>query len=210
LNPIKQDTKDGRLRYVSNIFPAKGYPWNYGALPQTWEDPNVEDEHVEERGDSDPLDIIEIGDVKKRVGEVYQAKVLGCLGLIDGGECDWKIVVIDLRDRLSEKIHDTNDIGKYFPELIEFSRKWRCNYKLPEGKERNRLASKGKLFEQDFTLKVIEKCHQSWKSTFGNNTALKESDPSIVDTIPFVERGERVAKSRRSYADTSMFPPALK
>lgn len=35
LNPIKQDlTDDGELRsYHSNIT------WNYGLLPQTWEDP---------------------------------------------------------------------------------------------------------------------------------------------------------------------------
>ena len=35
-NPIKQDTKKGKLRFVANCFPHKGYIWNYGALPQTW------------------------------------------------------------------------------------------------------------------------------------------------------------------------------
>ena len=34
LNPIKQDVKKGALRYVANVFPHKGYIWNYGALPQ--------------------------------------------------------------------------------------------------------------------------------------------------------------------------------
>lgn len=34
LNPIKQDTKKGKLRYVANCFPHHGYIWNYGALPQ--------------------------------------------------------------------------------------------------------------------------------------------------------------------------------
>lgn len=34
LTPIKQDTKKGKLRhYPYNIN------WNYGMLPQTWEDP---------------------------------------------------------------------------------------------------------------------------------------------------------------------------
>jgi inorganic pyrophosphatase len=33
-NPLKQDTKNGKLRfYPYNIT------WNYGFLPQTWEDP---------------------------------------------------------------------------------------------------------------------------------------------------------------------------
>lgn len=34
LNPIKQDTKKGKLRFVRNCFPHKGYLWNYGAFPQ--------------------------------------------------------------------------------------------------------------------------------------------------------------------------------
>src|SRR6266536_1827829 len=34
LNPIKQDVKKGKLRFVRNCFPHKGYLWNYGAFPQ--------------------------------------------------------------------------------------------------------------------------------------------------------------------------------
>ena len=34
LNPIKQDVKKGKMRYVANVFPHKGYIWNYGAIPQ--------------------------------------------------------------------------------------------------------------------------------------------------------------------------------
>merc|ERR1719424_268791 len=35
-NPISQDIKKGKLRnYHGPLF------WNYGCLPQTWEDPNV-------------------------------------------------------------------------------------------------------------------------------------------------------------------------
>lgn len=34
MNPIKQDVKKGKLRYVANVFPHKGYIWNYGAIPQ--------------------------------------------------------------------------------------------------------------------------------------------------------------------------------
>jgi hypothetical protein len=36
-NPITQDVKKGKLRFVNNVFPYHGYIWNYGALPQTWE-----------------------------------------------------------------------------------------------------------------------------------------------------------------------------
>jgi len=33
-NPIKQDIKKGKLRFVRNCFPHHGYPFTYGALPQ--------------------------------------------------------------------------------------------------------------------------------------------------------------------------------
>jgi len=36
LNPIKQDIKKGKLRFVRNCFPHKGYLWNYGAFPRVW------------------------------------------------------------------------------------------------------------------------------------------------------------------------------
>jgi inorganic pyrophosphatase len=39
--PIKQDTKKGKLRfYPYNIN------WNYGLLPQTWEDPGHSNEEL--------------------------------------------------------------------------------------------------------------------------------------------------------------------
>jgi hypothetical protein len=32
--PIRQDENNGELRFVNNVFPYRGYIWNYGALPQ--------------------------------------------------------------------------------------------------------------------------------------------------------------------------------
>lgn len=43
------------------MFPHRGYIWNYGAFPQTWENPEVLDEHTGCKGDNDPLDVLEIG-----------------------------------------------------------------------------------------------------------------------------------------------------
>lgn len=50
--PIKQDTKKGKLRYYPyNIN------WNYGLLPQTWEDPDHQDSELGGvAGDNDPVD----------------------------------------------------------------------------------------------------------------------------------------------------------
>lgn len=52
-NPIAQDIKKGKLRdYHGPIF------WNYGCLPQTWEDPSVLNPAVNCKGDNDPVDVV--------------------------------------------------------------------------------------------------------------------------------------------------------
>ena len=61
LSPIVQDQKKGKLRYVANSFPHHGYIWNYGALPQTWENPHHKDQSTLCMGDNDPVDVCEIG-----------------------------------------------------------------------------------------------------------------------------------------------------
>ena len=85
LNPIKQDIKKGKLRYVNNCFHYHGCIWNYGALPQTWEDPGHMDPNTDAKGDNDPLDVCEIGYRIAKRGEVRQVKILGVVALIDEG-----------------------------------------------------------------------------------------------------------------------------
>lgn len=74
LNPIKQDIKKGNLR----CYPFQSLV-NYGALPQTWEDPNRKDEHTGFLGDKDPVDVVEIGHRIHACASVYPVKVLGIL-----------------------------------------------------------------------------------------------------------------------------------
>lgn len=85
LNPIKQDIKKGKPRFVANCFPHHGYIWNYGALPQTWENPEHLSEGTGCKGDNDPIDALEIGYRVAKRGEVLQVKVLGTVALIDEG-----------------------------------------------------------------------------------------------------------------------------
>merc|ERR1711967_165436 len=62
-NPISQDIKKGKLRdYHGPLF------WNYGCLPQTWEDPNIKNSDVGCVGDNDPLDVVEIGSSTLEMG----------------------------------------------------------------------------------------------------------------------------------------------
>ena len=89
MNPIAQDVKKGKLRdYHGPIF------WNYGMLPQTWEDPNVTHPETKCNGDNDPVDVVEIGSEALEQGAIEPVKVLGALAMIDDGELDWKIIGI--------------------------------------------------------------------------------------------------------------------
>lgn len=162
LNPITQDVKNGKLRFVNNVFPYHGYIWNYGALPQTWEDPNTKDETTGCNGDNDPLDVCEIGSRIHERGSVVQVKVLGALGLIDEGEADWKIIGIDINDPLASKLNNIDDVDTHLPGLLDATRDWFRIYKIPTGKPANSFASDGKFFDREFALKTIKHDHESW------------------------------------------------
>jgi len=94
-NPIMHDTKKGKLRHYTYGAPF----FNYGMLPQTWEDP-AKKGFEGAAGDNDPLDVMEVGSRPWKVGEMRPVKVLGDIELIDEGELDHKIIVrLKINDR---------------------------------------------------------------------------------------------------------------
>jgi len=107
------DIKKGKLRdYHGPIF------WNYGCLPQTWEDPNVLNPDVNCKGDNDPVDVVEIGSKTLPTGTVTKVKVLGILAMIDDGELDWKVIAIDAADPLASSLNDIVDVEKNLPGVV--------------------------------------------------------------------------------------------
>lgn len=163
LNPISQDVKSNKLRYVNNCFPYHGYIWNYGALPQTFEDPNHKDETTGCNGDNDPIDVCEIGSAVHKRGSVITVKALGAMALIDEGEADWKIIAIDVNDPLAAKLNDVDDVRAHCPGLLEATLDWFKIYKIPTGKPANQFALDGKVFDREFALKIIGETHQMWR-----------------------------------------------
>ncbi|SCU85236.1 LANO_0C03730g1_1 [Lachancea nothofagi CBS 11611] len=164
LNPIIQDTKKGKLRFVRNCFPHHGYIHNYGAFPQTWEDPNSVHPETKAAGDNDPLDVLEIGETIGYTGQVKQVKVLGVMALLDEGETDWKIIVIDVNDPLAGKLNDIEDVEKYFPGLLRATNEWFRIYKIPDGKPENQFAFSGEAKNKKYALDVIRECSEAWKN----------------------------------------------
>jgi inorganic pyrophosphatase len=142
-NPIRQDVKKGQLRYVHNCFPHHGYIWNYGALPQTWEDPSHTDGDTNARGDNDPIDVCDLGAVVSAPGTVKQVKVLGIMAMIDEGETDWKVLAIDVTDPLAAELHDIEDVQRKLPGYIKATEEWFRIYKIPDKKPPNEFAFNG-------------------------------------------------------------------
>lgn len=169
LNPIKQDTKKGKLRFVRNCFPHKvgyltqGYIWNYGAFPQTWEDPTHCHPDTKAKGDNDPIDVVEIGELVGYPGQVKQVKVLGIMAMLDEGETDWKVITIDVNDPLASKLNDIEDVETHLPGLLRATNEWFRIYKIPDGKPENTFAFAGEAKNKKYAVKVIEETHEAWK-----------------------------------------------
>jgi len=163
LNPIKQDIKKGQLRFVDNCFPHHGYIWNYGALPQTWENPDHIDPRTQAKGDNDPIDVCEIGYKVAKRGDIYPVKVLGTIALIDEGETDWKLIAIAVDDPLADKLNDIGDVDKHMPGFLAATREWFRIYKIPTGKPENRFAFNGEYKDKAFAHEIIAETHEYWK-----------------------------------------------
>ncbi|XP_066476669.1 inorganic pyrophosphatase [Tiliqua scincoides] len=176
LNPIKQDVKKGKLRYVANVFPHKGYIWNYGAIPQTWEEPAHKDEHTGCGGDNDPIDICDIGSKVCSRGEVIQVKVLGTLALIDEGETDWKVIAINIEDPEAANYNNIEDVRKFKPGYLESTVDWFRRYKVPDGKPENQFAFNGEFKDRVFAINVIKSTHDYWR-----NLVTKKTDGGGID-----------------------------
>ncbi|XP_047189579.1 inorganic pyrophosphatase 2, mitochondrial isoform X1 [Scophthalmus maximus] len=170
LNPIKQDVKKGKLRYVANIFPHKGYIWNYGALPQTWEDPNHTDAETKCCGDNDPIDVCDIGTQVCFPGQVIQVKVLGILAMIDEGEMDWKVIAINVKDPDAKNLNSIEDVRNSRPGHLEATVDWFRKYKVPDGKPVNQFGFNGRFKDKDFAVDIIKSTHEHWRALLQKQT----------------------------------------
>jgi len=159
MNPIKQDVKNGVLRE---------YKWgdmlfNYGAFPQTWEDPKVISEETGCPGDNDPIDVIELGTRQRPTGSITRVKIVGVIAMIDSDETDWKVLTIALDDDRAKKIHDLSDLDAHMPGVTGALTHWLRMYKTAEGKGENRFGFGGKPQGAATATRIVEETHEAWR-----------------------------------------------
>lgn len=167
--PIKQDIKKGKLRfYPYNIN------WNYGLLPQTWEDPDKKNSDLDAMGDNDPVDVVEIGSQALKMGGVYKVKPLGVYAMIDEGELDWKVIAINNEDPKANLVNDVEDVEREFPGVLNKIMVWFRDYKTPDGKPQNSYGYDAKCMNKEFTMKVIAETHKFYKALKGGSRSNTE------------------------------------
>ena len=169
-NVISQDTnKDGSPRYYTYGTPF----FNYGLIPQTWEDPSLISPQGN-GGDNDPIDVIEIGSGPLKMGSINPCKVLGSLELIDEGETDHKVICIVLSDPDARRINSMKDLERVKPGTTAKLVDWLKRYKTSDGKPENELA-KDIPNSSSEALSIIEETHQRWRALCGHTTGAYES-----------------------------------
>ena len=152
------DTKKGKLRDYA--IPIE---WNYGAFPQTWEQPDhawagmpISDSHpsrfspltdqlstpslemigleaLASKGDNDPLDLVDLSESRVECGSIIEVKPLAVLAMIDEGEVDWKVVCVNAADPKAALINSLDDVETHFPGQIARVREWFTWYKAVDG-----------------------------------------------------------------------------
>lgn len=170
-NPLAQDLNaDGSPRHYTYGTPF----FNYGYVPQTWEDPDLKDS-LGNAGDNDPLDVMEIGSVRLEMGSVTPCRVLGHLALVDQGEMDHKVICIALSDPDASGIRDVDDLERVKPGTVDRLKDWLKRYKTSDGKPENALASEDVASAEE-AMELIDETHRRWKNLCGKGTGHVEGD----------------------------------
>ncbi len=114
------DKESGLLRLDRVLFSSVHYPANYGFIPRTY------------CGDKDPLDVLVISQVEVVPFCIVNAKVIGVMRMLDGGESDDKIIAVAADDI---SVNHYNDISDLPPHTILEVQRFFEDYKKLENKK---------------------------------------------------------------------------
>ncbi len=103
------DKASGLLKLDRVIYSSFYYPMNYGFIPQTY------------GGDKDPLDILVITSLAIQPLCLVEAKVIGVMQMIDGGDADDKIIAVANHDPSVNHYNNIEELpAHFFNELRHF------------------------------------------------------------------------------------------
>ncbi len=98
------DKDTGLIKYDRVLYSPMHYPANYGFVPQTlWDD-------------GDPLDVLVLGQEPLVPGCLVEARPIGVLDMIDGGDGDAKVLAVPTSD---PRWKNTRNIDDLEPHLLD-------------------------------------------------------------------------------------------
>ena len=138
------DKDTGLLKLDRVIYSSMYYPANYGFIPQTYCD------------DNDPLDIVVLSQIAVVPMCLIEAKVIGVMRMLDGGELDDKIIAVANNDMSVNHIDDISELPvHFFNELRNFFE----DYKKLEHK----TVKVEEFQSKDIALEVVRKSIEDYK-----------------------------------------------
>jgi inorganic pyrophosphatase len=141
------DKESGLLRLDRVLFSSVHYPANYGFIPRTYCD------------DKDPLDVLVISQVAVVPYCIVNAKVIGVMRMLDGGESDDKIIAVAADDI---SVNHYNDITDLPPHTILEVQRFFEDYKILENKE---VVVEGFL-GKDEAFRIVKESIELYNVTF--------------------------------------------
>lgn len=149
INKYEMITESGQLKLDRVGYSSLAYPFTYGAIPLTWDE------------DGDPLDIEIVNITEPLVpGSLVEARIIGVMKFIDGGEVDDKIIAVLNDDKRSDHIKTFEDLGEYWQKETKYY--WE-NYKA--------LKKPGTGVVETFhgpeeAIKVIKECAERYQKEY--------------------------------------------
>lgn len=101
------------------LYSPVTYPADYGFIPKST------------YFDGDPMDILVLMEEPTFPGCIIEARPIGIMGMIDGGDKDYKILAVPLNDLRYKDVKDINDVPSHLLKEIEH---FFSIYKTLEGK----------------------------------------------------------------------------
>jgi len=152
------DKETGLLRLDRVLYSAVFYPANYGFIPRTYCD------------DSDPLDILVLGQEPVMPMCLLTARPIGVMQMIDQDEEDDKIISIHEHDPAYNHLRDISQLPDH--TLNELQRFFE-DYKILEHKKVRIERFKGRVDAHT----IIDQAFRLYDSTFERGGAPKQSAP---------------------------------
>lgn len=119
-NKYEVDKETGLIKLDRVLYSSQYYPFDYGFAPQTyWHD-------------GDALDVMVLSTFPLVPGLLLEARPIGVLTMIDGGESDDKVIAVPTKDPRYDEYKEIGDVGEHrLKEIKNFFE----TYKLLQGKE---------------------------------------------------------------------------